>query len=80
MNTPAFLLAVLKHEKLIQPMKGKKPSHELVDPGPFLAKVDKLISSNTARKTAKKAPSRKTTRKTTKTAPAKKTSGRTTGK
>ena len=67
-NTPAFLLAVLKHEKLIQPIKSKKRSHELVDPGAFLAKVDKLMSSNTTRKATKKAPVRKTAKK----APAKK--------
>ena len=74
-NTPAFLLAALKHEKLLQPMKGKKRSHELVDPGAFLARVDKLMSSNTGtstRKTAKKAPVRKTAKKTTKKAPARK--------
>ena len=82
-NTPSFLLAVLKHEKLLQPMKGKKRSHELVDPGPFLAKVDKLMSSNTrtsTRKITKKAPLKKTTRKTTQKAPSKKISGKTAGK
>jgi hypothetical protein len=61
-NTPAFLLAVLKHEKLIQTVKGKKRSHELTDPKAFLARMDKLMASSatskatgTARKTAKKA-------------------------
>jgi hypothetical protein len=65
-NTPAFLLAVLKHEKLIQPMKGKKRSHVLTDPKAFLANMEKLMASSatpkatsTARKTAKKAPIRK---------------------
>jgi hypothetical protein len=65
-NTPAFLLAVLKHEKLLQPMTGKKRSHELSDAKPFLAKVEKLMASSatpkatkTARKTTKKAPIRK---------------------
>jgi hypothetical protein len=61
-NTPAFLLVVLKHEKLIQTVKGKKRSHELTDPKAFLARMDKLMASSatskatgTARKTAKKA-------------------------
>jgi hypothetical protein len=65
-NTPAFLLAVLKHEKLIQPMKGKKRSHELSDPKPFLTNMEKLMASGatpkatkTARKTTKKATVRK---------------------
>ena len=31
-NTPGFLLAVLVHEKLLIPMKGKKRSHGPVDP------------------------------------------------
>ena len=71
-NTPAFLLAVLRHEKLVQPMKGKKRSHELVDPGAFQAKVEKLIASSAAPKTSRKTPvqkaanaSKKTTKKTT---------------
>ena len=80
-NTPSFLLAVLKHEGLVRPLKGKKRSHELVDPEAFLARVDKLISANagtTTGKTTKKAPARKTTkkttsRKTTKKAPVRKT-------
>lgn len=66
-NTPAFLLAVLKHEGLLRPMKGKKRSHELTDIDAFLAKVEKLVASNAkpkqpankARRTTKKAPVRK---------------------
>ena len=70
-NTPFFLLAVLKHEGLLRPLKGKKRSHELVDPEAFLARVDKLMSSSagtvarkptkkaTVREAAKKAPARK---------------------
>jgi hypothetical protein len=65
-NTPAFLLAVLKHEKLLQPMKGKKRSHELSDAKAFLTNMEKLMASSatpkatkTARKTTKKAPARK---------------------
>jgi hypothetical protein len=43
-NTPAFLLAALVHEKLLRPMKGKKRNHEPVDPEEFTAKVEKLTS------------------------------------
>ena len=74
-NTPAFLLAVLKHEGLLRPLKGKKRSHELVDPESFLHKVDKLMASNagtTTGKTTKKAPLRKAAGKTAKKAPIKK--------
>ena len=68
-NTPALLLAVLKHEGLLRPMKGKKRSHELVNTDAFPEKVEKLMASNakpkqparknTARKTTKKTPIRK---------------------
>jgi hypothetical protein len=61
-NTPAFLLAVLKHEKLLQPMKGKKRIHETIDPRAFLAKVNKLMASTVnlkPQKTTKKAPIKK---------------------
>ena len=77
-NTPAFLLAVLKHEGLLRPMKGKKRSHELVDTDAFLAKVEKLMASTgdvKATKTTKKAPVKKAAnkaRKTTKKAPIRK--------
>jgi hypothetical protein len=50
-NTPAFLLAALAHEKLMYPMKGKKRSLEpAVD---FTEKVSKLMASKA---TARKAP------------------------
>ena len=71
-NTPAFLLAVLKHEGLLRPMKGKKRCHEFVDPNGFPAKVKKLMSSNAKPKQpARKPPVKKATntaRKTTKKA------------
>jgi len=45
-NTPSFLLAVMKHEGLVVPMKGKKRNHELTDPKPFLDQINKLIESD----------------------------------
>ena len=50
-NTPAFLLAALAHEKLLIPMQGKKRSHEPVGSDEFTAKVEKMTSPS---KTAKK--------------------------
>ncbi|WP_052132227.1 hypothetical protein [Solemya velum gill symbiont] len=59
-NTPSFLLAALKNEKLVQPIKGKQRCHELADPKPFLGKMQKLMSSKTKPKTVrKKAPMKK---------------------
>jgi hypothetical protein len=42
-NTPAFLLAVLLHEKLVRSMQGKLRRHELMDTSAFMAKVDRLL-------------------------------------
>ena len=59
MNTPSFLLAALKHLKLVRPMQGKRRHHERLDPGPFLDQVDKLMTDadvkpkGSARKTVK---------------------------
>ena len=62
-NTSAFLLAALTHLKLCRPLPKKKRVHELLDPGPFLDQVSKLMSSTgnvkTVRKTTKKATARK---------------------
>ena len=65
-NTSAFILAAMKHLKLLRPLPKKQRLHELLDPGPFLDRMEKLMSSTgnvkTARKTkgtAKKAPSKK---------------------
>jgi len=68
-NTPAFLLAVLLHEKLVRSMQGELRRHELMDSSAFKPKVDKLLSSGTGAKgkssakpggnTAKKAPIKK---------------------
>ena len=60
-NTPSFLLAVLKHLKLVRPMQGKRRHHERLDPGPFLDTVEKLMSDAEVKPkgTARKAPSKK---------------------
>ena len=49
-NTPAFLLAALKHEQIVQPIKGKKRTHELMDVKGFLSKANKLIASTVSLK------------------------------
>ena len=76
-NTPAFLLAALAHEKLLRPMNGKKRSHEPAED--FTARVETLSASNvkpkgTVRKTTKrvtkKAPRKKATMSTKKTSTA----------
>jgi hypothetical protein len=71
-NTPGFVLSVLTHEKLLRPMKGKKRSHEPVDPEEFTSKVEKMTSSNVKPKGAVK----KTTKRVAKKAPRKKATGR----
>ena len=62
-NTSAFLLAAMKHLKLLRPLPKKQRLHELQDPTPFLDQVEKLMSSagnvKSVRKTTKKAPSKK---------------------
>ena len=56
-NTPSFLLAALKHLKLIRALPNNRRHHELVDPRPFLEQMDKLISS---KGTTRKTPTKKT--------------------
>ncbi len=68
-NTPAFLLAVLLHEKVVRSMQGKLRRHELMDTSMFTDKVQKLMAAGTEAKgkssaktggnTAKKAPIKK---------------------
>ena len=43
-NTPGFLLAVLRAERLLLAIAGKPRSHQLGDPKPFQACVKKAIS------------------------------------
>ena len=58
-NTPGFLIAVLLHEKLLFPMRGKKRSHEAVDPEEIMEWSERLGSSKAKPKasTRKKAAS-----------------------
>jgi hypothetical protein len=65
-NTPSFLLAALKHLKLVRSMNGKQRHHEALNPQPFLDTVEKLMSSDVkpkaaVKKTVRKAPSKKAT-------------------
>jgi hypothetical protein len=45
LNTPAFLLAVLKQEGFLQPIKDKQRNYERVDPTKFMAEIKSLIES-----------------------------------
>ena len=51
-NTPGFLLAVLVQEKILLPMKGKKRSHEPVDPEEIVEWISQLRSGKAKPKTA----------------------------
>jgi hypothetical protein len=53
-NTPSFLLAALKHLKLVQPLKDKKRNHELLDFKPFNDEMKAMMSSKVAANVAKK--------------------------
>lgn len=45
-NTPGFLLAVLKHEGFVKLLEGKIRGYEKLDPSPFMLELDKLVSSD----------------------------------
>jgi hypothetical protein len=61
-NTSGFIMAALSHLKLLKPLPKKKRLHELLDPGPFLDTVEKLMSSDVKTKsTAKKTVRKKAT-------------------
>ena len=45
-NTPSFLLAVLKHEKLIRTLRGKSMRHEVMPTKAFTEKINKLVASS----------------------------------
>ena len=62
-NTPAFLLAVLTHEKLLLPVKPR--SYKWADLKVFTARVEKLIASDIDLD-PDKPPAKKTPRKTPK--------------
>lgn len=51
-NTPAFLLAVLKHEGFLRPLKDKQRSYERLDPTEFMTEIKALIGSIGAASTA----------------------------
>ena len=54
-NTPAFFMAALVHEKWLRILKGKKRGLEVLDEAPFMAKLEKL----TAGKASPKKPTAK---------------------
>ena len=64
-NNSSFLLAALKHLKLVRPLKGKQREHEQLSSQLFLDHVDKLMSS--PEKTVRKSPVRKASAKMTPT-------------
>ncbi|SFN15242.1 hypothetical protein SAMN05421863_11158 [Nitrosomonas communis] len=45
LNTPAFLLAVLKAEGLLKPLGDRQRGYERADPAEFVAGIKKLINS-----------------------------------
>ncbi len=45
-NTPGFLLAVLKHEGLVKLLQGKVRGYEKLSTEAFMAEVNKLVSSD----------------------------------
>ena len=44
-NTPAFLLAVLKAEKLVQPLPNRRRAHEVVPNNTFLDDIYRLVDT-----------------------------------
>tara|TARA_R100000935_G_C2836989_1_gene168654 strand:- start:291 stop:767 length:477 start_codon:yes stop_codon:yes gene_type:complete len=44
-NTPAFLLAVLKAENLVQPLPNRRRSHEVVPNNTFLDDIYRLVDT-----------------------------------
>ena len=61
LNSPAFLLAVIKAEGLVKPLGDKKRGYERIDSAEFMAEIGKLIQSKVDLKIddAKPAVSRK---------------------
>ena len=45
-NTTGFILAILKHLRLVTPIKGKPRCYEAADPGAFMAELKTLIESS----------------------------------
>lgn len=63
-NNSSFLMAALKHLKLVQPLKNKQREFEQMNPQPFLDQVNKLISSPEKTKAPTKRPTKKTAART----------------
>ena len=61
LNSPSFLLAVIKAEGLVKPVGDKKRGYERIDSAEFMAEIEKLIQSKVDLKIddAKPAASRK---------------------
>ena len=53
-NTPSFMLAVLKHEGLVRAKKGRQRKHELCDPKPFMDRIADLMLAKSKSKTTRK--------------------------
>ena len=51
-NTPAFLMAALKHEGLVRNLEGKIRGYEILDSKAFMTEMNALIASNTDLKVA----------------------------
>ena len=59
-NSPAFHLAVLRHEGIIRAVKGRQRKHELADVEGFRERIAQMVTPGTKVKaTTKKAPARK---------------------
>ena len=73
-NSPAFMMAALTHERLLRVLKDKKRGHEFLDPEGFNAKMDKLASSGAKPKGTVRKTTGSTTKRPTKKAVVKKNS------
>ena len=62
-NNSSFLMAALKHLKLLQPLKGKQRELEPMDLRNFLDQVEKLMSSPVKTKAPARRPTKKTVTK-----------------
>jgi len=59
-NSPAFHLAVLRHEGIVRAVKGRQRKHELADVEGFRERIAQMVTPGTKTKaTTKKAPARK---------------------
>lgn len=56
LNTPAFLLAVLKQEGFLRPLADKKRSYERIDPTEFMTEIKSLIEAKGSAASAASSP------------------------